>query len=181
MESKAKTLENALVAQGEATRWNIGIILKQYKIDQGAHHGGELVPLVGPVGDWWSLLFQFCLEELQTEILTILLNEWHAGNADVMERYILLNSLGPLATWFTFSCVCIPNGLFIESDYTDALDHAKQALACSRGLPLPVPVKAHLLEMHAVWQMWLLASGSRGTIPASLKLVGLLAPLPSYL
>jgi hypothetical protein len=149
--AKAKAEKSLGGARIKTTRQDIESILMRYKIDRGAHHGGDLV---GGACHQLMKLAVPIFEELQAEILLIPGNERHAGDAEVMERCrATVEALQHFDALFSF--LRIPNGLVTESDYTAALDHAKKALACWRGLSLSVSVKAHLLETHAVWEMWL--------------------------
>ena len=133
----------------KATRRALESILKEYNIDRGAHHGGDLV------GGGCRNLMKFAAKifaDIELELLKIPESERYAGDQEVGDTcsgmVAALEQFDAL-----FSLLRMENGTVEDCHVEWARIHAKRALACWRQLQLSVSMKAHLLEGHAVEQM----------------------------
>jgi hypothetical protein len=151
-ESKVKAKEKERQHGGGQTkqiRRKIEDILKTYKIDRGAHHGGDLV------GGACRLLMKHAsliFDDIKYLLLTINECDRAAPNHEIEEQCgIYTEALGQFDA--LLALLRIPNGKVTEADIVNARKHAKKAMESWRKLGLSVTMKAHLLEDHVIAMM----------------------------
>ena len=130
-------------------RRKIEDILKTYKIDRGAHHGGDLV------GGACRLLMKHAsliFDDIKYLLLTINECDRAAPNHEIEEQCgIYTEALGQFDA--LLALLRISNGKVTEADIVNARKHAKKAMESWRKLGLSVTMKAHLLEDHVIAMM----------------------------